>query len=59
MTAAAEPMGVSQVFPRTPMETLFKDRYFVSGSDIGSGSGIEKLFKDPALYLFLSNIYQT
>ena len=42
MTAATEPVGVSQVFRRPPMETLFKDRYFVSGS------GIAKLFKDPA-----------
>ncbi len=31
MTAATEPVGASQVFPRTPMETLFKERYFVSG----------------------------
>ena len=34
MTAATEPVDVSQVFPRPPMETLFKDRYFVSGSSI-------------------------
>ncbi len=34
MTAATEPVGVSQVFPRPPMETLFKDRYFVSRSGI-------------------------
>ncbi len=38
MTAATEPVGVSQVIRRQPMETLFKDRYFVSGS------GIAKLF---------------
>ena len=40
MTAATEPLGVSQEFPRPPMETLFKNRNFVSG--------IAKLFKDPA-----------
>ncbi len=43
MTAATEPVGVSQVFLRPPMETLFKDLYFVSGSCIA------KSFKDPAL----------
>ncbi len=32
MTAATEPAGVSKVFPRQTMETLFKDRYFMSGS---------------------------
>ena len=42
MTAAIEPVGVSQVFPEPPCETKFKDRYFVSGS------GIAKWFKDPA-----------
>ncbi len=40
MTAATESLGVSQVFLRPPMETLFKDCYFVSGSSIVSGSGI-------------------
>ncbi len=45
MTDATEPVGVS--FPRPPMKTLFEDRYFVSGS--GLGSGIAKLFKDRAL----------
>ncbi len=50
-------MGVSRVFPRPPMETIFKDPYFVSGSGIGnssgigSGSDIAKLFKDPALVI--------
>ena len=44
MTAATELAGVSQVFLRLPMETLFKDRYFVSGS------GIAKLFKDQAQF---------
>ncbi len=50
MTAATEPVGVFQVFPRPPMEILFKDRYFESGSGVGSGSGsgIAKWFKDPA-----------
>ena len=43
MTAATEPFGVFQVFPRPPMETIFIDRYFVSGSGIG------KCFKDSAL----------
>ena len=42
MTAATEQMGISKVFPRQPMEILFKDRYFVSDS----GSDITK---DPAL----------
>ena len=46
MTAANEPVGVSQT---PPIETLFKDSYFVSGSGISSGSGIAKWFKDPAL----------
>ncbi len=32
MTAATEPLGVSQVFPRPSMEIFFKDRYIVSGS---------------------------
>ena len=32
MIAATEPVGVSQVFPRPQMETLFNDRYFVTGS---------------------------
>ncbi len=31
-----------------PGELLFKDRNFVSGRGIGSGSGIAKRFKDPA-----------
>ncbi len=44
MTAATEPVGESQVFPRPHMETLFKDRYVVSGS----GNYIAKWFKDPA-----------
>ncbi len=44
-----KPVGVFHVFPRPPIKTLFKDRYFVNGSEIGSGSGIAKLFKDPAL----------
>ncbi len=52
MIAATGPVGVSQVFPKEPMDTLFKDRYFVSGNGIGgcigigsgisSGSGIAK-----------------
>ncbi len=42
MTVASKPMGVSQVFLRPPIETLFKDRYFVSGS------GIVIWFKDQA-----------
>ena len=48
MTAATKPMGVSELFPRPPMETLFKDRYFVSGSSIGSDKGIAKWFQDQA-----------
>ena len=55
MTAANEAVGVSKVFPKPPMETLFKDRYFVSDSCIGSGSGIAKWFKDPALVYNLKN----
>ena len=42
MTAATEPVGVSKVFPRSPIESLSKDRYFVSGSGIDSSSGITK-----------------
>jgi len=38
----------SEVVQESPRESLFKDRYFVSGRGIGSGSGIAKLFKDPA-----------
>ena len=40
----------SQVVQESPRESLFKDRYFVSGRGIGSGSGIAKRLKDPALY---------
>ena len=47
MTVATDPVGVSQT---TYMEKLFNDRYFLSGSGIGIGSGIAKGFKDPALY---------
>ena len=36
----------------SPRESLFKDRYFMSGRGIGSGSGIAKRFKDPALVIF-------
>ncbi len=35
-------LGSLNHIPTQPMETLFKDQYFVSGS------GIVKLFKDPA-----------
>ncbi len=42
MTAATEPMGVSQVFPRLPIDTLFEDRYHVSYGGIGIGNSIEK-----------------
>ena len=40
--------GDSQVVQESPRESLFKDRYFVSGCCIGSGSGIAKRFKDLA-----------
>ncbi len=52
MTAATEPVGVSQVFPRPPIESLFKDRYFVSGCGIGSGRDITKWFNVPVERLF-------
>ena len=32
MTAVTEPVGVPQVFSIQPMETLFKDRYFVASA---------------------------
>ena len=38
----------------SPSELLLKDRFFVSGHIIVSGSGIAKRFKDPALF-FLQN----
>ena len=48
------------VFPWPPMEALFKDCYVVSGSDIGSGSGIAKWFKDPDLInIFYSELLST
>ncbi len=50
MTAVTKPVGVSQVFSRPPMGTLFKDLYFVSGSGIVSDSGIARWFKDPAQF---------
>ncbi len=37
LIAATGLVGVFQVFRRPPMETLFKDCYFVSGSGIGRG----------------------
>ena len=37
MTVTTELVGVFQVFSRSPIETLFKDRYIMSGSDKGSG----------------------
>ena len=40
--------GDPQVVQESPRESLFKYRYFVSGRDIGSGSGIAKRIKDPA-----------
>ena len=43
MTADTGPVGVYQVIPRQPIETLFKDSYFVSGS------GMAKCFKDSSL----------
>ena len=38
--------GYSEVVQESPRESLFKDRYFVSGHGIGSGS--TKRPKDPA-----------
>ncbi len=32
MTATTEPVGVPQVFPKPPMETLFKERFFVASA---------------------------
>ncbi len=48
--------GDSEVIQESPRESLFKDCYFVSGRDIGSGSGITKRFKDQALFLFYQHI---
>ena len=42
--------GDSEVVQESPRESLCKDRYFVSGRDIASGSGIAKWFKDRAQY---------
>ena len=36
----------------SPRESQFKERYFVSGRGISSGSGIAKRFKDPAPVYF-------
>ena len=41
------------MFSRPPKETLFKGRYFVSGS------GITKVFKDPALVPYLKIVELT
>ena len=38
----------SEVFKESPRESLFKDRYFVSGIGSCIGSGIAKRSKDPA-----------
>ena len=57
-----EPVDASQAFPRPTMETLFKDHYFESGSGIGTGSDIERLFKDPPLEqapLLILSFYQS
>ena len=35
ITAATKLVGVFQVFPRPPIKTPIKDRYFVSGSGYG------------------------
>ena len=40
--------GDSEVVQESPRESLFKDRYFVSGRGIGSGNGIAKRFIDSA-----------
>ena len=37
-------------FQESPRESLFKDRYFVTGIDAGIGSGRAKRFKYPALH---------
>ncbi len=39
----------SKVVQESTSESLFKDRYFVRGRGIGSGSGIATRFKDPTL----------
>ena len=44
----------SVVVQESPRESLIKDSYFVSGRGIGSGSGIVKRFKDPALDNWIS-----
>ncbi len=40
------------MFQELPRDSLFQDCYFVSGIGIGSGIGIAKRFKDPALNLY-------
>ena len=42
----------SEVVQESPRESLFKDRYFVTGIGSGIGSGIAKRFKAPALNIF-------
>ena len=55
MTAATEQVVVSQVFPRPPMETIFKDSCFVSGSGIAKDLKIQLLTMktNQSVYLFL------
>ena len=45
--------GCFQVFLRPPMETLFNDRYFLSGS----GSGNAKLFNNPSTNGGIDQLY--
>ena len=59
MTAATEPVGVSKVFPRPPMETLSKDRYFVSGSGIALNNYLTFSKYDVYIaYLPLAHIFE-
>ena len=48
--------GDSLIVEESPSESLFKERYFVSGRGIRSGSGIAKRFKDPALIFRLLTV---
>ncbi len=45
MTAASEPVGVSQVLHIPSIETLFKDRYIVSGSGTSKAVALQNDLK--------------
>ena len=48
----------TEVVQESPRESLFKDRYFVSGCGIGSESGNAKRFKESALVTDINLFYE-